>query len=392
MDKKLTKEERVLRVIRRQEVDYLPSQVILADRSRHAEISAALGLASEAELDGYLENHLYLTLALEDKPLFYRDVQEEIDALAQRGFCKPDWPGKVVYDAWGMGIRVGVGSFFTAFHPLEGKAAERHTAFMPAHVSHEALFAKDLKDRILHYRAPDPDQPGNTSDWEKDLREKSGDFLVWPSGYLGIYERACFLTGWETFMTLMAEDRRLMEDLLDKVTDHRVQMAKKVVQMGFRLGHSGDDLGTQRGGIFSERDFREVILPRLKRYWQVFTDAGLPIMFHSCGDITRYLPHLIDIGLTILEPCQPVMDLAHLKREYGKDLIFFGGINTQVLPFITPEQTREMARTTIRTLGRGGGYIIAPSQEIMNDVPIANIKALVETIREERERVLDEPA
>jgi len=47
-----------------------------------------------------------------------------------------------------------------------------------------------------------------------------------------------------------------------------------------------------------------------------------------------------------------------------------------------------MVRQTIRTLGQGGGHIIAPSQEVMNDVPLANVKALVETIVEERQSVL----
>jgi len=84
------------------------------------------------------------------------------------------------------------------------------------------------------------------------------------------------------------------------------------------------------------------------------------------------------------------MDLAYLKKEFGKDLVFWGGIETQdVLPFGTPEQVRELARDTIRVLGKGGRHIIAPSQEVMNDVPIANVKALVETIVEERQTVLN---
>jgi uroporphyrinogen decarboxylase len=83
------------------------------------------------------------------------------------------------------------------------------------------------------------------------------------------------------------------------------------------------------------------------------------------------------------------MDLARLKCEFGKDLVFWGGIETQnLLPFGTPQQVRDMVRQTIRTLGQGGGCIIAPSQEVMNDVPIANVKALVETIVEERQTVL----
>ena len=70
--------------------------------------------------------------------------------------------------------------------------------------------------------------------------------------------------------------------------------------------------------------------------------------------------------------------------------MFWGGIETQkTLPFGTPAQVKEMARDAIRILGKGGGLIIAPSQEVMNDVPLENVKALVETIVEERESVLN---
>ena len=128
---KLTKEERVLRVINRQEVDYLPSQITLADRTRDVAISKALGLASPSELDDYLENHLYLTLTLQDKPLFFRDVVDVINDLHEKDFANPDWENNVVYDNWGMGIKVGAGSFFCSFHPLQGKTTEHIAKFMP---------------------------------------------------------------------------------------------------------------------------------------------------------------------------------------------------------------------------------------------------------------------
>ena len=384
----LNREERVLRVIQRKEVDYLPSQIEIADRSRYGEISAAIGLGGAEELDNYLENHLYLSLTLDDKPIFFRDVREVIDGLAQQEYCKPDWDHQLIYDRWGVGICVGLGSFFTTFHPTEGKAAEHDASFMPAHIGREVLFGGSLEERIKYYKAPDPNKPGNFSEWESDLKEKSGEFLVWPSGYMGIYERTFHLTGWENFMALMASDRDLLEELLDKVVEYKIEVAKKTVQLGFKLAHTGDDLGAQQGGIFSEKMFREVLLPRMKRHWKVFTDAGIPIMLHSCGNITAYIPYLLEIGLSVLEPCQPAMDLGYLKREFGKHLVFMGGIDTQALPFINAEQTKEMTRNTIRTLGQGGGYIIGPSQEIMNDVPTENIKALVETIKEERARAL----
>jgi len=78
-----------------------------------------------------------------------------------------------------------------------------------------------------------------------------------------------------------------------------------------------------------------------------------------------------------------------LVDKYGKDLIFYGGIDTQRLPHLSPGQAEEMVRETINILGKGGGYIIAPSQEIMNDVPVENIKVMVETIKQERVNVLN---
>jgi len=383
---KLTKEERVLRVINRQEVDYLPSQIVFADRTRFKDIAKALGLACEDELDEYLENHFYMTFDLHDKTMFFRDDKEEIERLKPLGYANPDWENSVVYNDWGFGYKVGVGSVFVSFHPLQGKTTDHILKFMPERIR-QAAMEKDAASAVRKYSCPDPNKKGNFTEWENDFKKYSGEFLVWPSGYGGVYERSSGLLGWEEFMTYIAINPALIEELFDKVCEFKIALAKKVVEIGFKIGHFGEDLGTQTGGFFSEKMFKSLLLPRLKRIFDVYKKAGIPVMMHSCGNIIEYIPDLIDIGLNILEPTQPCMDLKYLKKEFGKDLIFYGGINTQTLPYLTEEQTKEMVRNTIRILGKGGGYIIAPSQEIMNDVPVSNIKALVETIREERGKV-----
>jgi uroporphyrinogen decarboxylase len=384
---RLSKEERVLRTINRQEVDYLPSQIVFADRSRYHEISMALGLSSENELDEYLENHFFITFTKDDKPMLYRDVKDEIEKLKKDGYANPDWGNDVVYDDWGIGYKVGVGSFFVAFHPLQNKGNEKAIDFLPQRLKW-ILNEKDLNKAAKKYTCPEPFKADNFNDFENDLKKYSNDYLVWPSGYGGIYERSYHILGWEELMTNIALNPSVVEEILDKVLEYKIKIAQKTVKIGFKLGHTGDDFGTQTGGFFSDKMFKNFILPRLKKLFEVFTEGGLPVMLHSCGHIKQYIPDLIDIGLKILEPCQPCMDLKFLKKEYGKDLIFYGGINTQTLPYISEKETRDMVKDAIWTLGKGGGLIIAPAQEIMNDVPIENIKALVETIREERERVL----
>ncbi|MEI7900173.1 MAG: uroporphyrinogen decarboxylase family protein [bacterium] len=384
----MTKEERVLRVINRKDVDYLPSQITFSDRMRDKPLSEALGLAGAHELDAYLENHLYLALSRHDKVLFYRNDRAEMDRLQAMGYCGPDWKNKIVYDAWGMGVMVGTDGFFACFHPLQKQAGPEVAGFMVPGFNREVL-GQEIEDAVANYTVPSSSQPGLYDDLAADLMKHSGDFLVIPCGYFGIFERAWGLMGFPEFMINLAVNPKAVHDFLDKITEYRLEYAKQVVKMGFKVAHHGDDLGTQNGTLISKQMFREFILPRFKRAWQPYNDAGIPIILHSCGNLIGFLPDLIDIGLRVLEPVQSCMDLKLLKREFGKDLTFWGGIETQKLPFLAPEQVRQMTRDTIRVLGKGGGYIIGPSQEVMNDVPLTNVIALVETIVEERKRVLE---
>ena len=151
--------------------------------------------------------------------------------------------------------------------------------------------------------------------------------------------------------------------------------------MDFDALHFGDDLGTQLGTFFSPRLFRDLLKPLYKRLWGVWKEAGKFVMMHSCGRVMDLLPDLVEIGLDVLEPVQPCNDLEVLKARYGDRLTFWGGIDTQrLLPFGTPDEVRREAARVIRTLGHGGGHIIGPSQEVMKDVPLENIVALLETI------------
>jgi uroporphyrinogen decarboxylase len=245
-----------------------------------------------------------------------------------------------------------------------------------------------LEKAVEFYTAPNPLADGNFEWYYRDKAALSGGFMVIPSGYFGIYERAYSLLGWEQFMTEIAGNPKMIQSLLRKITEYRVATVKVKEDAGFKIVHIGDDLGTQCNGFFSEKMFMEAILPEYKRLFAEHKKYGHYIIMHSCGHMVDYLPHLIDAGLDGWEPVQPCNDLKFLKREYGKHLVFWGGIDTQTLPLLKPAQVKEMATEAITTLGKGGGYIIAPSQELMADVPLENIIAIVETIRDLRDKVI----
>ena len=68
-----------------------------------------------------------------------------------------------------------------------------------------------------------------------------------------------------------------------------------------------------------------------------------------------------------------------LTKTYGKDLVFFGGIDVQqLLPYGSPQMIRDEVRRRIDILGKDGGYIVAPAHNIQPDTPVENIMAFFE--------------
>ncbi len=380
-----------MRILSKEEVDFLPSQITFADRTRDVAIHDALEIPENTTLDEYLQNHIHFSLSKTDYPIFFRNDISLMKKLESDGFCKVDEKNGIIYDNWGMGIKVGEEGFYVSFHPLEKKQEIQFAEqWLPLRI-HNAVTADTLEERISLYTPPDPEQEGNYDWMMRDIELNDEDYYIVPSGYVGCFERSYGLIGLNEAFINMAGNPMLLEELVSKIADYKIAVARKIISLGFKSGHISDDLATQTGPFFSIETFRKIFRPHYKRIFEVFKNAGSFMWMHSCGDITEFLPDLIDVGLDVLEPVQPCMNLDLLKKEYGKDLVFFGGIDTQeLLPYGSPEDVKEMAVETIRTLGKGGGYIIAPSQEIMNDVPLENIVALVETILDEREKAIRE--
>jgi uroporphyrinogen decarboxylase len=107
-------------------------------------------------------------------------------------------------------------------------------------------------------------------------------------------------------------------------------------------------------------------------------------LLHVCGAVRPLLPMIIDAGVDMLEPIQiraAGMDPAGLKKDFGRHLCFYGGLDLQeILCKGTPRQVADEARRLIDCLGQGGGYIFGPGHTyIQTDAPLANIMAMYET-------------
>jgi len=108
-------------------------------------------------------------------------------------------------------------------------------------------------------------------------------------------------------------------------------------------------------------------------------------MFHSDGNCFSLIPDLIDAGLDVLNPVQPMarqMDPASVKDAFGDKLAFHGTICIQrTLPFGTAEDVKAEVMERIKTVAAGGGLILSPTHGILEDVPVRNVIALYKAAR-----------
>ena len=108
------------------------------------------------------------------------------------------------------------------------------------------------------------------------------------------------------------------------------------------------------------------------------------IFFHCCGAARPWIPYFIDVGVDILNPVQTSaegMDPKGLKRDFGRDIVFWGGAcNPQgALAFGTPEDVEREVRANIEAFAPGGGFILGNVHNIQNMVPGENIITMFET-------------
>jgi uroporphyrinogen decarboxylase len=147
-----------------------------------------------------------------------------------------------------------------------------------------------------------------------------------------------------------------------------------------------DDMGTQESQLISVAAYVRHLKPRLKRWVDLIHRHGKKVLFHTDGAARPFVPHLIECGIDLLNPIQhicPGMDRAGLKRDFGSQVVFHGGVeNQQVLPFGSVDDVRREVITCLQTLGAGGGYIPSSCHNIQAGTPPENVVAMVETVQQ----------
>ncbi len=194
----------------------------------------------------------------------------------------------------------------------------------------------------------------------------------------------------EDLLVDMLEAPAFVDQLLDALLEYDLAMLEDALKYDIDGVIFGDDWGQQSGLLFGPRLWRRFIKPRIAQLYAVTRAAGKAVFIHSCGKVQELFPELIELGLDVFNPFQPeVMDPYAIKRQFGSQLSFYGGVSIQkLLPFGTPAQIRTEVRRLMETVGQGGGFVVAPSHDMPGDIPLENLLAFISAVREGFKKLL----
>lgn len=205
------------------------------------------------------------------------------------------------------------------------------------------------------------------------------------------FEVGAVLFGYERFMENLLVNPEMMEHWLDVKLAHDCAILERYLAVAgpyIEAIQTNDDFGAQDALQIPPGLYRSMFKPR-QRKWIEFVKARTPakVFLHCDGAVSEILPDFIEIGIDILNPLQTSargMEPEKLKREYGRDLSFWGGgVDTQTtLPFGSVDDIRREVRDRVRLLGPGGGFVFTTIHNIQPDIPPEKILAVFETVAE----------
>ena len=229
---------------------------------------------------------------------------------------------------------------------------------------------------------------------QAEAYQKAGYPVIIPDQYgNGFLQTGPKIFGYEDWMMMLALNDKRAEQFLENLLERKMHYWDSVVAVfggNIDIVCELDDLGTQTGPFINPVMLREKIKPYYRKLFDyIHKITKAKVYMHSCGSVSKVIPDLIEAGVDILNPVQisaADMDPAFLKREFGKDIVFWGGgIDTQkILPQGKPSEIRDHVKRNIEIFSKDGGFVFSAVHNVQSDVPPENFLAMWEAFREFR--------
>jgi len=230
--------------------------------------------------------------------------------------------------------------------------------------------------RLDSYRWPDPeDERLYKRIYESaegcDRRER---FLT-GSHRETLWEKSYMLVGMQNMMTYFFTEPAYVREILRRIMDFDLGVARHYLTVGVEYVAMGDDLGAQSGPLLGPDIVEEFFRPEYERLFRLYKEHGVLIGFHSCGNIESALEMFIDLGVDVLNPVQATANnLAKVRSLTQGRMALQGAVSTATVMAGPPERIVAEVRRRLWQLGRDGGYFCGPDQGL--PFPPEHVEAL----------------
>jgi uroporphyrinogen decarboxylase len=249
-------------------------------------------------------------------------------------------------------------------------------------------------EQVERYPLPDPLDPARFTGLREAairVRDVEGRAVVFGNISAGIFEVLTWMRGYANAYTDWGSSSPAALKLMDRTLQLQLTYWDKALSLVgdvIDVAQIADDIAGQNGPLISPRSYRKLLKPLHKELCDfLHARTKAKIFMHSCGAIRAFIPDFIEIGIDIINPVQVSasgMDSAELKREFGKDIVFWGGgVDTQrVLGTGTPQEVREEVKHRLNDFMPDGGFVFNTVHNIQGNVPAENLVAMWETVQE----------
>ncbi len=190
----------------------------------------------------------------------------------------------------------------------------------------------------------------------------------------------------EDLLVMMVEEPELFRDMVETTTELVLRVAKLIIEDAgytFDVAFLFNDMGYRNGPLFSPKLYRDLIMPFDRELCNYFHSKGMPVIYHTDGDIRLLIPHLIDAGIDCLQPLEAKanMDVRELKKQYGDRLAFMGNIDVMKMAHPDPKVIEEEIRSKFEVAKVGGGYIYHSDHSVPPTVSFEQYCRVMELVR-----------
>ncbi len=223
-------------------------------------------------------------------------------------------------------------------------------------------------EKLAEYHWPDPDDERiigaiYRGKEEFDRLEDRENYILCGSHRDTLWEKSYMLVGMEAMMEYFYTEPEFAEEILDRIMEFQLGIARHYLAVGVEMVDMSDDLGSQTSLLMSPAMIQEFLVPRYRKLFEVYKKAGVLVHFHSCGHVLPLFDTFVDLGVDVLNPIQVSANNREEVAASAKGrLSLHGGVSSSVLMTGTPEEIDAEVREAIRVFGKDGGYFCSPDQ------------------------------